>query len=348
MKKINNYFLIALLLLLGVTLFKIFSPFLVTIVISFIFWQLFKDLFFYIEKKVKNAKFASFLTCLAVTFLVVFPILIFGTIASKEAFDVYNKLNKDNSIIINIENEIKDLLVKDRGFLNLSEKQINEYFSSLNLNEIAKTTTGVVAKILQQVYTELSWFLFLLFVMLFALYYLFLDGEKFLKYVFHLSPLAEKDEETLFERFMSMSRATLWGSVVIGVIQGILSGLTFLALGIGSPVFWGLMSVVFSILPLIGPVAIWLPISLWLFATGKVAEGLVLVFVGAFVIGSVDNLLRSKLVGKDTSIHPVLILLGTFGGIMQFGAMGFIVGPVLVSLFMTLLEILDKKIIKDN
>jgi len=344
--RVNNYFLVGLMLLLGISIFKMFAPFFVTIIMAFIFWQIFKEYFYYLEKQVKNSKFASFLTCFLITLLVVVPVFVFGTIASKEAFDVYSKVSKDSSMVISFENKVKTLLLKDGGYFGIDEAQINDYFSSVNLNEAAKSIAGVVAGLLQQAYTELSWFIFLVFVMLFALYYLFLDGDKFLKYLFHLSPLAQKDEDTLLERFMSMSRATLWGSAIIGLIQGLLGGLTFLLLGVGSPVFWGLMMAVFSVLPLIGPAAVWVPVSIWLIATGEITKGLILIFVGALVIGSVDNLLRSKLVGKDTSIHPVLILLGTFGGIAEFGALGFIVGPVLVSIFMTLLEIFDKKVIK--
>ncbi len=346
--KTNNYFLIAIAIVSGLAVFKMFSPFIITLLISFILWQLFKKCFEFFKKVVKNAQIASFLTCILIALIVIIPIFIIGSIASKEALDIYGNISNNPSIVVGFEDKMKLWVVQQGNHFGLEEAKVNDYFTSINLNEVTNQVAGVTAGILQQVYTQLSWFIFLVFVMIFTLYYFFLDGEKFLRYLFRISPLPQRDDNTLFERFMSMSRATLRGSVIMGIIQGVLGGVAFFFLGIGSPVFWGLMMTFFSVIPLVGSAIIWLPMAIWLFVTGQVMSGLILVFVGTFVMGGFDNFLRPRLVGKNTAIHPVLILLGTLGGIVEFGAMGFIVGPIIISIFVTILEIFEKKIIQGD
>ena len=140
-------------------------------------------------------------------------------------------------------------------------------------------------------------------------------------------------------KFTSVTRATLKGTAVIGVIQGALAGLAFAVVGIPSAVFWGTIMMVLSIIPAIGSGLVWMPASIILIATGHTAKGIGLALFCGLIVGSLDNILRPRLVGKDTQMPDLLIFLSTLGGIAFFGVMGFIIGPIIAALFVTIWEI---------
>jgi predicted PurR-regulated permease PerM len=126
---------------------------------------------------------------------------------------------------------------------------------------------------------------------------------------------------------------------VIGVIQGTLSGLAFWVAGIPQALFWTVVMVVLSILPVIGGALVWVPACIILLASGQVLKGLLLAAFCGLIVGSVDNVLRPRLVGRDTKMHDLMILFSTLGGILAFGPIGFIIGPILAGLFVTSWEL---------
>jgi predicted PurR-regulated permease PerM len=170
------------------------------------------------------------------------------------------------------------------------------------------------------------------FLMLYLLFFFLRDGARLVERLVHMIPIGDVRERRLLAKFAEVSRATLKGTVVVGIIQGTLGGITFALLDIRAAVFWGVVMTVLSILPAVGASIVWIPTAIWLFATGDVTSGVILVLVGVFVIGLIDNLLRPILVGRDTKMPDYLILLSTLGGITAFGLSGFVIGPILAAL----------------
>jgi predicted PurR-regulated permease PerM len=154
-----------------------------------------------------------------------------------------------------------------------------------------------------------------------------------------LSPLRDEHEQLLIQSFISISRATIKGTLIVGVVQGMLGGLAFLVLGVPSPIFWGTVMTVLSIIPLIGPGIVWFPAGVILILSGDVFGGTALLIFGFIVISFIDNILRPKLVGRDTEMHPLLVFFAIIGGIVLFGVFGFLIGPVIMSLFLALSKI---------
>ncbi len=181
-------------------------------------------------------------------------------------------------------------------------------------------------------------FIFMLFVLLYTMFFFLLDGSRLLEKILYYMPLKAADEQRLLGRFTSVTRATLKGTAVIGVLQGGLAGLALALAGIPSAVFWGTVMTVLSILPGIGTALVWAPAAILLVAQGHWVKGVALGAFCALVVGSIDNLLRPRLVGKDTEMHDLMILLSTLGGIAMFGIAGFIIGPIAAALFVTLWE----------
>ena len=182
-------------------------------------------------------------------------------------------------------------------------------------------------------------FLFMLVVLLYAMYFFLGQGGRLINLILYYLPLEDDDERLLLDKFSSVTRATLKGTAVIGLIQGLLAGAAFAVAGVPSSIFWGALMVVLSVIPGIGIALIWIPAAIVLVAGGKIWAGVLLAAFCAGVVGSVDNVLRPRLVGKDTQLPELLIFLSTLGGVAMFGMLGLVIGPVLAALFVTVWEI---------
>ena len=214
----------------------------------------------------------------------------------------------------------RDQIIK--GITNLAESA-----GQFLVNSAAKMTAGTASFFLST------------FVMLYAMFFFLIDGRKILERILYYVPLGSEEEELMLDRFRSITRATIKGTIVIGIIQGSLGGIGFYFAGINGAAFWGTIMIILSIVPGIGTALVWIPAVIYLLATGDVAKGLILgAYMGA-IVGTVDNVLRPVLVGRDAEMPDLLILLGTLGGIFLFGVIGFIIGPVICGLFLTVWEI---------
>ncbi|MBU0743112.1 AI-2E family transporter [bacterium] len=182
-------------------------------------------------------------------------------------------------------------------------------------------------------------FLFQVFILVYTMFFFLKDGEALLDRILYYLPLRDDDERRMLDRFTSVTRATLKGTLLIGIAQGALAGAAFAVAGIDGAVFWGTVMVLLSVIPGIGTGLVWLPAAVILVASDRVGAGIGLALFCALVVGSVDNLLRPRLVGRDTRLHDLLILFSTLGGIFLFGVLGFIIGPIVAALFVTVWDI---------
>ncbi|RJQ68241.1 MAG: AI-2E family transporter [Desulfobacteraceae bacterium] len=182
-------------------------------------------------------------------------------------------------------------------------------------------------------------FIFLFFIFLYIGYFFLIDGRALLDRMLYYLPLEDHNEKRLLDRFTSVTRATLKGTAVIGVLQGSLAGVAFAVVGIDAAVFWGTVMSILSIIPGIGSALIWVPAAVILAASGEYIRAIGLTLFCAVVVGSLDNVLRPRLVGKDTQMHDVMIFLGTLGGLALFGLIGFVIGPIIAALFVTIWDI---------
>ncbi|KAA0971191.1 AI-2E family transporter [Aureimonas fodinaquatilis] len=171
--------------------------------------------------------------------------------------------------------------------------------------------------------------------MIYILFFLFRDGPKIMNVLRRAAPFRADHTEQLIRRFHSVVRATVRGNFVIAALQGTIGGLTLWALGVNAAILWGTIMAVLSLLPAVGAAIVWMPVAINFFLTGDYLKGVILIAVGVAVIGLVDNLLRPPLVGKETRMPDYLVLLSTVGGITLFGINGFVVGPLIAALFLT-------------
>ena len=203
----------------------------------------------------------------------------------------------------------------------------------------AKTTGAFLVGFASRMTATTFAFLLDLFVMLYAMFFFFRDGHRILERIFYYTPLSDEDETRMFTQFASITRATVKGTLVIGIIQGGLAGIAFWVAGIEGAALWGTIMTVLSIIPGIGAALVWVPAVIILFITGQNLTAILLAAWCAAVVGTVDNFLRPVLVGRDAKMPDLLILIGTLGGLFLFGPIGFIVGPIVCGLFLTVWDI---------
>jgi predicted PurR-regulated permease PerM len=203
----------------------------------------------------------------------------------------------------------------------------------------AKAAGGFLVASASRMTAGTAAFLIDLFVMIYALFFFLRDGSRILEKIFYYTPLTHEDEVHVLQRFTSITRATVKGTLVIGLVQGALAGSGMWLAGIDAAAFWGTLIVVLSVVPGIGGALVWLPAVIYLFIAGHTMAGVLLFIWCAVVVSTIDNLLRPKLVGADAEMPDLLILIGTLGGLFLFGPIGFIVGPIVCGLFLTVWEI---------
>jgi len=168
------------------------------------------------------------------------------------------------------------------------------------------------------------------------------DGDKALLSASAAIPLPKEDRQAIIDKFVSVSRATLKSTFLIGGIQGSIGAILFFALGIPGSVLFGVLFLVLAAIPGLGPAVIWLPTTLILFALGNYLEAVIMLVIGGGLIPLVDYLLRPRLVGRDTQLHPLLVFIGVLGGVSLFGIWGLLFGPLAMSVAVTLLSIFKR------
>lgn len=183
---------------------------------------------------------------------------------------------------------------------------------------------------------------------LFTLFYLFRDGERMLDAAKGLVPLASGPTELLVRRTREVIFAAVFGHVFVAMVQGLLGGLAFWALGVPTPAVWGVLMGALSMIPMIGPAFVWIPAGAVLIASGSTARGVILLLFGLLVISTVDNVLRAVLVSTRARVHPLVVFLGVLGGVLMFGAVGILVGPVLIVAAAALMEMARMSLFPDE
>ncbi|MGZ3558043.1 MAG: AI-2E family transporter, partial [Thermodesulfobacteriota bacterium] len=212
-----------------------------------------------------------------------------------------------------------------------------------NLNQISTFIFSQTTVLLRGFSTFVAGFFFTLL----SLYYLFKDGSQLFGRLKEIVPLPCGQRDLLIQRFKDMIYATIYGGILIAIIQGFLGGLFFWILGLPSPIFWGTAMSLLSFIPIGGTALIWAPAGIILLIGGAVLKGLILLALGVFVISMVDNLLRPFFISAKTKIHPLLLFFAVLGGIQAFGLIGLVAGPLIATLFLTMVEIYTQGIQPD-
>jgi len=335
-RRVSLAVLLALTLAVSAAFIVMIRPFLMALLLAAIAASLLHSKFEALAVRLGGRRpLSATLVILAVVIVVVLPLIGLIGLVTTQAVRVAETVTPWAQRMIAQPDRFTDWIEQQPGFRHFIpyEDQILERMADL----VRWVSTWAVENLSSATAGTLS-FLFLLFVGLYSLFYFLMHGSKLLDRVLWYLPLEDADERRLVEKFRSVTRATLLGTIVVGAVQGGLAGIALGIAGVPSILFWTVLMMVLSVIPGVGTALVWVPACLWLSANGSTTAAIVVAIFCAVIVGSVDNVLRPRLVGRDTAMPDLLILLSTLGGIGMFGAFGLIIGPVLAAVFLTLWE----------
>ncbi len=310
----------------GIILLSIYliRSYIITIVGAVLLAYVFYPIYLAMRRKFKNKKLSSLLTTLLVVFIIIIPIIFAANALISESVEFFHSTK--NIDLSNLENKLSGYFGED--------VQIGKFVSD-NLNKlslgIARETSEFVVSLPKRILS--------LFVMLFLMYFLFMEGKSLVDKIKGHIPLRKKQKEELANRFSNVIYASIYGMIVTAFVQGAIGALGFWIFGVKSPILWGLVTVIVAILPFVGAALVWLPAAIFKLAAGETFNGLGLLFYGALIISTIDNLIRPNIIGSRAKIHPAVVLLGVLGGIEIFGFLGIIIGPLILSILTIFLDL---------
>lgn len=271
---------------------------------------------------------AAMLTILTLLVLIVIPVALIGSQIVKEAGDLYQEVRQNRDVYLHV---IEDTVLAPARVwiptLNVSLDQAVERalgWLTQNLGKIFSSTAGVLVELVLGIV---------------ALYYFLRDGQSFMHSFMRLSPLQDRHDRVIMERLVLAVNSVLKGQLLIALIQGVLTGFGFWIFGIPNPALWGSVAAVCALVPGFGTSLVIIPGIIAAFIIGEPWQAIGLLIWGALAVGLIDNMLGPTLVGRGANVHPIWILFGVLGGITLFGPMGFLLGPMTVSLLFAVLDI---------
>lgn len=334
-------FVLAMTIAFTIMFFAMIWGFFEALLLAAVFSGILYPLYVRLNKVFKgHSALASMLTLFIGILVIVIPMLFLLGMVAEQAMDITAEVEPW------VEQQMNDVADGEKSlpdWIPYADK-LEPYREEISakLGQFAESAAMYLGSSLARVTQGTMAFFLSLFVMLYAMFFFLLSGPQLIRTIMGYLPLSQEDRQKMLQVGLSVSRATIKGTLVIGIIQGALGGIGFAVAGIGSAAFWGAVMAVLSVIPGIGSALVWAPGVVYLLMSGQVLAGVLLAIWCITVVGTIDNVLRPRLVGRDTEMPDLLIFLATLGGLSMFGASGLVLGPVLAALFMTVLAIYSR------
>ena len=322
----------AVVLAIGYLAFKVVAPFLAPLAWAVVFAMILAPLASFMQRRFSSTAAAA-LTTLIAALLIVGPAVGVMTVLVREVSGLIREFQQSG---YNIPTPARLQELWD----GIRAKVLFPLPADLSsgIRDTVQWIAGHVAGMAGAVLQNLLGFVLELFVMLFGLFFFLRDRNRLVNVIRQLLPFAPERRERLMSETYDLVVATIGSAFAVALIQGALTGIALGVLGFRAPVFWGVMTSAFAVLPVMGSGIVWVPAAIWLLASGEVIKGIVLMVFGVLIIGMADNVLRPILLSGRTSMHGLLVFVSLMGGVAAFGFIGLVLGPVAVATLTTLLE----------
>jgi predicted PurR-regulated permease PerM len=336
-RAIRSGFFISLVVLTTLAFFGLIRSFLMPMFWAVVLAVLFQPVqAWWLDRTRGRGSLAAVLTLLTVAVVAMLPVALLGVALSREALLLYERIATgeiDLGAVVRRARELVPVVTDGLEALGVELDRLQDGLSSM-----AVVGSAWVAQQALTIGQNALRITALSALTLYVLFFFLRDGDRILSAVVRAIPLGDEQEWLLIRKFGSVSRATIGGALVVAAVQGAMGGITFWILGISAPVFWGVVMTILSFLPAVGASLVWGPAALVLALTGSPVRAIILVVIGAALIGIVDNILRPILVGRYTQLPDFLILVSTLGGLAVFGLSGVVIGPVVAAFFLAVWE----------
>jgi predicted PurR-regulated permease PerM len=329
---LQEAFFFLLLVFITIAFFSVIKPFIVDIFLALVLSILFRRPYRYFLTKFKGNKTkSSSISLIIVIFTIIVPVSFIGIMVSKEVSDGY-------SLFKNIPERLS------------ANPELKSAVESLNWDKIAETAnktlnlaTEFILNLIQKTFINVGFMILHFFIILFLLYYVFIDGNVLLKKLQYLIPLKDSDEQELFSKMQKVIDAIIFNTLMIGFIEGSYGGILFAILGIPSPFFWGMIMTFLSIIPVVGANSVLVPMAIYQFIIGNTITAIIILVFGAGAIVINQNLIKPRLDGNKSGMHPAIMFISSMGGLILFGVVGFIAGPIITALFIVTWDLFGEK-----
>ncbi len=331
-KRIQTVSFLVLLLLVFILVLFIFKPFVNIIALAIILAILFHPVYVRLLPKVKYQSVASLLTVLLILLIIAIPIWFFGQVIFNEILSLYERY-RSGGFVIDRSQIISTLPDQVQTMVQNLSTDVNAFIGRLTSQAFASFSSIV---------TNIAGFVIATFMLFFIVYYLLRDGDKIKEVLKDISPMSSAHENKLIDKIVAAVNGVVKGSFLVALAQGVIATIGFLIFGVPEPFLWGAFTVVAALVPTVGTSLSLVPAVIYLLITGHTTQAIGLLIWGGIAVGLVDNFLGPKLVGTATKLHPVLVLLAVIGGLKFFGVLGFLIGPILLAIFVALVDMYRK------
>jgi len=319
----------------AVLLFFIFRPFLFSLVLAIILAVVAQPLYHRVLRFTRQRRgLAAMITTLLIMIFVLTPLTFLGVQILREAQQLYLFLteNSGRDVIFNV---FKDLVNQAQQMFPGAK----DFSFNFNADQYLKNGATWLLHNLGAIFSNLAQLLVNSFIFLVAFYYLLKDGEKLKKTIVDLSPLGSAEDETILNKLELAVNSVVKGNLVIAIIQGTSTAIGLTIFGVPNPVLWGTVAAITALIPGVGTSLVIIPSIAFLFLSDKIVPMVGLILWGIVAVGLIDNFLGPRLVGRGMHLHPLLVILSVLGGVTLLGPIGFLLGPLAVSLFLAFLDI---------
>lgn len=323
-----------IILILSLTFLNVIKPFIIDIFIAAIManqlWRFYKKL----QIRLKSEKFAATVCVTLSVLFIILPLLLISYIVSNEAIQAVKTTRENLPKIQNalsthsLQQRLQRIPGATRGLDYLHQLELKK-----KLYEKLPQFINNLSDLAQSALTSLYLGIFHFFIIILLLFFMFTDGEKVLARIKHTLPMNTNDLDELLQEIEKVTDGTIKGAFIVGIIEAVVGGIIFLICGIPSVFFWSIIMFIAAIIPAGGSGLIYVPVGLYLLAFGHPVTGAVLIVLAMLVPNGIQNIVKPKLVGDKIGLNPALLLLTTLGGLLCFGLIGFIIGPLVGALF---------------
>ncbi|MCC7356726.1 MAG: AI-2E family transporter [Candidatus Doudnabacteria bacterium] len=327
-KRLQMFSFLTILIVALIIALAIFRPFFNVLAFGAIVAILFMPIDQRLEKRFKSPNLAAALTLLLIVAIIVVPLTLFGQLIFNELNDVYHSI-REGSLVIDQGKIISSLPSQIQVFIENFTRDLNATLSRFSDNAFQAVSSII---------TNVTGFILSAVLFLFTVYYLLRDGNKFKDVLVDISPLNERQETELITKIGSAVNGVVKGSFLIALIQGAVAMIGYFIFGVPQPLIWGLLTVMVALVPTVGTALAIVPAIIVLLITDHVGAAIGLAIWGGLAVGLIDNVISPILIGSKTKLHPLLVLFSVIGGISLFGFLGFLLGPIFMAVFVTLVD----------
>jgi predicted PurR-regulated permease PerM len=347
-EKFPGYFLFGLIILLCFFLIEVFKPFMMVLILSAVVATVTYPIYERLNKAFRGrAVWASILTSLIVIFAIIIPITIFLLILISQLGEAYTMV-KDNILKIDFDglmswkkgNMLYDLMGSHSEEVAVFVRSNLQTLVN-GITDVTKQVSTYAAEQSLNLFKGIGLSLYNLLFMFFVLVFYYKDGKYLVKKALIISPLPEEQEQRIIRKFVEISKAALVGNFLTALSQGIVAWIGFSIAGVPSAFFWATAVSVFSLVPVVGTGLVWIPMGLSMIFSGNFFWGIFILLWGAGLIGTIDNFVRAIYIGASAKINPLLMFIAAFGGLIAFGLVGIVFGPLLLAMFLTLIDVYE-------